>query len=110
LFAVWTEPLYVAGTESFVDDLFVLTGARNDVSARGWPQYSFESFVAHPPDLLLYPTKSVKREAVDALLRRGGVHVEAVPVDENLFTRPGPRMAEAAGELNRIIDQWEKSH
>jgi iron complex transport system substrate-binding protein len=110
LFAVWTEPLYVAGTGSFVDDLFVLTGAQNAVSAPGWPQYSFESFAAHPPDLLLYPSKSVKREAVDALLRRANVHVYAVPVDENLFTRPGPRMPLAAAALNHIIDLWEMSH
>jgi iron complex transport system substrate-binding protein len=110
LFAVWTEPLYVAGTGSFVDDLLVLDGARNAVSAPGWPQYSFESFAAHPPDLLLYPRTSVKREAVDALLRRANVRVDAVAVDENLFTRPGPRMPMAAAELNRILDQWETSH
>jgi iron complex transport system substrate-binding protein len=110
LFAVWTDPLYVAGTGSFVDDLLGLAGARNVVSAPGWPQYSFESFAAHPPDLLLYPAKSVKREAVDNLLRRANAHVAAVAVDENLFTRPGPRMPLAAAELNRIVDQWEKSH
>ena len=110
LFAVWTDPLYVAGTGSFVDDLFVLDGARNAVAAPGWPQYSFESFAANPPDLLLYPKKSVKQEAVDALLRRAKVHVYAVPVDENLYTRPGPRMPIAAADLNRILDMWERSH
>ena len=110
LFAVWTDPLYVAGTGSFVDDLFVLDGARNAVSAPGWPQYSFESFAAHPPDLLLYPRNSVKPDAVDALLRRAHVRVDAIAVDENLYTRPGPRMPAAAADLNRILDQWEKSH
>ena len=110
LFAVWTDPLYVAGKGSFVDDLFELTGAHNAVSAPGWPQYSFESFAANPPDLLLYPSKAVKREAVDALLRRANVHVEAVAVDDNLFTRPGPRMPIAAATLNHILDLREKSH
>jgi iron complex transport system substrate-binding protein len=110
LLAVWTSPLYVAGKGSFVDDLFVLTGAHNAVSAPGWPQYSFESFAAHPPDLLLYPSRSVKREAVDELLRRANVRVDAVAVDENLFTRPGPRVPMAAAALNRILDQWEQSH
>lgn len=110
LFAVWTDPLYVAGTGSFVDDLIELAGAHNAVSAPGWPQYSFESFAAHPPDLLLYPGKSVKREAVDGLMRRANVHVYAVPVDENLFTRPGPRMGTAAAALNHILDLWEISH
>ena len=110
LFAVWTNPLYVAGTRSFVDDLFTLTGARNAVDAPGWPQYSLEAFAAHPPDLLLYPARSVKVEAVDDLLRRANVNVDAVAIDENLFTRPGPRMPGAAAELNRILDQWESAH
>jgi len=110
LFAVWTNPLYVAGTRSFVDDLFTLTGARNAVDAPGWPQYSLEAFAARPPDLLLYPARSVKVEAIDDLLRRAKVSVEAVAVDENLFTRPGPRIPRAAAELNRILDHWEHSH
>jgi ABC-type hemin transport system substrate-binding protein len=110
IFAVWTSPLYVAGQGTFVDDLFSLTGARNAVAASGWPQYSLESFAAHPPDLLLYPNRSVSRGAVEDLLRRAKVHVEAVAVDENVFTRPGPRVTLAAAELNRILDQWEKAH
>ena len=103
LFAVWTNPLYV-------DDLFTLTGARNAVDAPGWPQYSLEAFAAHPPDLLLYPARSVKLEAIDDLLRRANVKVAAVAIDENLFTRPGPRMPGAAEELNGILDQWEAGH
>jgi len=110
IFAVWTSPLYVAGQGTFVDDLFSLTGARNAVAASGWPQYSLESFAAHPPDLLLYPDRSVSRGAVEDLLRRAKVHVEAVAVDENVFTRPGPRVTLAAAELNQILDQWEKAH
>ena len=110
LFAVWTDPLYVAGSSSFVDDLLMLTGARNAISAPGWPQYSLEAFAAHPPDLLLYPNRSVTAKAVDDLLRRANVHVKAVAVDEDVFTRPGPRVVRAAEELNGILDQWEKSH
>ena len=110
IFAVWTDPLYVAGSKSFVDDLFALTGAQNAVMAEGWPQYSLENFAAHPPDLLLYPNRSVTREAVDALLRRANVRIDAVPVDENVFTRPGPRLPLAAAELNQILDRWEHGH
>ena len=110
MFAVWTDPLYVAGGATYLDDLLKLTGARNAVTASGWPTYSLETFVAHPPDLLLYPSRSVQSQAVDALLRRAGVRVEAVAVDENVFTRPGPRVVQAAADLNRILDAWEASH
>jgi iron complex transport system substrate-binding protein len=110
MFAIWIDPFYVAGLNTFANNLLSLAGARNVVQLQGWPQYSVESLVANPPDLLLYPDKSVKRSAVDALFGRYPElrgRTVAVPVDENRFTRPGPRLAEAAAELNRILDSWE---
>ena len=105
MLAVWTDPLYVAGRNTFADDLFTLCGATNAVEVNGWPQYSLESFVAHPPDILLYPNHSVTPSAVEALLSRAGTKkVVAIPVDENLFTHPGPRVGEAGGILNGILD------
>jgi iron complex transport system substrate-binding protein len=108
MLAVWTDPLYVAGRNTFADDLFTLCGATNAVEVNGWPSYSLESFVAHPPDILLYPNHSVTPEAVRALLSRANTkNVVAIPVDENLFTRPGPRVGEAGGLLNGILDAAE---
>lgn len=105
MLAVWTDPLYVAGNNTFAGDLFALCDARNAVEVNGWPQYSLESFVANPPELLLYPNHSVTPEAVRALLARAGTkNVQAMAVDENLFTRPGPRVGEAGAALNRILD------
>jgi iron complex transport system substrate-binding protein len=105
MLAVWTDPLYVAGRNTFADDLFTLCGATNAVEVNGWPSYSLESFVANPPDILLYPNHSVTPSAVEALLTRAGTkNVVAIPVDENLFTRPGPRVGEAGGILNGVLD------
>ena len=112
LFAVWADPLYVAGKKTFSDDLFELTGATNAVPVEGWPQYSLESLVAQPPDLILYPSKPVSRAQIDRMLSISADlkrRVTVVPVDENLFTRPGPRVALAAQELNRILDSWRPS-
>jgi cobalamin transport system substrate-binding protein len=107
LFAVWADPLYVAGRKTFSDDLFLLTGAANAVTVDGWPQYSLESLVAQPPDLILYPSKPVSRAQIDKLLALSPQlkRARVVPVDENLFTRPGPRVARAAEELNGILDE-----
>ncbi len=105
LFAVWTDPLYVAGRTTFTDDLYALTGARNAVEVTGWPQYSLESFAAAPPDLFLYPRGAVTPQQVDKLLQRvPGLKVRVVSVNEDIFQRPGPRMAEAAKALNAILD------
>ena len=106
LFAVWTDPLYVAGRSTFTDDLFALTGARNVVQITGWPQYSLESLVASPPDLILYPRGAVTAEQVDALRKRvPSLASRVVSVNEDIFQRPGPRMAEAARALNAILDE-----
>ena len=109
LFAVWADPLYVAGQGTFTDDLFALTGARNAVAARGWPLFSHEALIARPPDIILHPSNTVSRQSVEKLfaaapsaLRR----ISIVAVDDDLFTRPGPRVVEAARMLNEIIDQW----
>ncbi len=105
LFAVWTDPLYVAGRSTYIDDLYTLAGARNAVTLTGWPQYSLESFVASPPDVVLYPRGSVTPEQVTDLFRRApGVHARIVAVDQDVFQRPGPRVAEAAKALNAILD------
>lgn len=108
MLAVWTDPLYVAGAGSFADDLFTLAGVRNAVEVGGWPQYPLEVFVAAPPDILLLPNRSVTPAQVSTLLQRSHVSTTVVSVDENVFTRPGPRVAEAAAALNGIADQWEK--
>ena len=104
LFVIWTDPLYVAGRETFTDDLFALTGAENAVPVKGWPQYSLESLVASPPDVLLYPRGAVTEQQVNALLARAGLKTRVVAVDEDVFQRPGPRLGDAAASLNAILD------
>ena len=107
LFVVWSDPLYIAGRDTFTSDLFDICGVRNAAEVSGWPQYSLESLIASPPDLLLYPDHSVSRAQVDALKERAKLTCAIVAVDENVFVRPGPRMAQAAAALNRIVDEWE---
>lgn len=109
LFAIWADPIYAAGRETFAGDLIALTGARNAVESKGWPQYPQESLIANPPDIVLYPKNAVTRSAIDELFAaRPGIlrQIDIVAVDDNRFTRPGPRVAEAAAELNGIIDRW----
>jgi iron complex transport system substrate-binding protein len=109
LFTVWTDPLYVAGTDTFTHDILTLAGAQNPVHVTGWPQYSLESLVAAPPDLILYPRGAVTAEQMDVLRKRApGVRAQIVDVDEDIFQRPGPRVAQAAKALNAILDRGDR--
>ncbi|HYH10696.1 MAG TPA: helical backbone metal receptor [Thermoanaerobaculia bacterium] len=108
LFAVWTDPLYVGGQQTFTDDILKLAGAQNSVQVTGWPQYSLESLLAQPPDLILYPRGAVTPQQIDALRERvPELQAEIVAVDEDIFQRPGPRVADAARALNAILDARE---
>ena len=105
LFAVWTDPLYVAGRNTFTDDLLKLTSADNAVQVEGWPQYSLESLVASPPDLILYPRGAVTPQQIDVFMKRvPSLKAEVVAVNEDIFQRPGPRVGEAAKALNAILN------
>jgi iron complex transport system substrate-binding protein len=105
LFAVWTDPLYVGGRNTFTNDVLQLTGAQNAVQVDGWPQYSLESLLASPPELVLYPRGAVTPEQIAALRKRvPELRADVVAVDEDIFQRPGPRVAEAAQRLNAILD------
>jgi ABC-type hemin transport system substrate-binding protein len=110
LFAVWADPLYAGGRDTFADDLLQLVGAENAVPVTGWPQLALESVAANPPDVVIYPDKSVAPAQVRALVDRVPSlrSVKIVAVDENVFTRPGPRVSLAARELNALLDRWER--
>lgn len=116
LFALWLEPLYVAGKETFVDDLIELCGGVNAVQVRGWPQLSLESLVSEPVDLIVLATEVNRREQLRGFLssRPPWRELSAVKsgfwyvVDEDRFSRPGPRIVEAARDLNQVIDLWEQ--
>ena len=109
MFAVWVDPLYVGGRETFTDDLLALGGAENAVQVTGWPQYSLESLLASPPDLVLYPKGAVTPQQIAALQKRvPELRAQIVPVDEDIFQRPGPRVTQAARSLNAILDEWER--
>ena len=86
------------------------TGATNAVPVKGWPQLSLETVTANPPDIVIYPDRSIAPEQLRALVERVPVlrSAKIVPVDENLFTRPGPRVGETAAALNALLDRWER--
>ncbi len=108
LFVVYADPLHVAGHETFAGDVIDLCGAENAATVKGWPQYSMEALLANPPDLVLHPDKSVPHEQVVALFAKAARQPQVLAVDESIFSRPGPRIVDAATILNATLDAWEK--
>lgn len=119
LFMVWPDPLYVAAHETYADDLIELAGGDTALpeEVRGWPQLSIEPLIGSSPDLIVFPGRSVRPDHLARLVTEDPrwAKVEAVrrgmvfPVNEDRFSRQGPRLAEAAAELNAIVDRWAAS-
>jgi iron complex transport system substrate-binding protein len=114
LFVVWPDPMFVAGRATYVDDLLNLTGAENVAAGRvaGWSAYSLEELIASGPELILYPAAAVGSGRIESFRRDPRLRTLSrdstwIAVDDDLFMRPGPRIADAAARLNAILDGAE---
>lgn len=105
--APWT-----AGPGSFIDLMIARAGGKNigSVLSNSWAQISLEELVAQNPDIILLGDSywgGVTAEAVKA--RPGWEALSAVengqifPFDDNLISRPGPRMVDGYEALIRQL-------
>jgi iron complex transport system substrate-binding protein len=102
---------YTAGPGTFIDTLIGMAGGQNvgSVLESQYGQLSTEELLVQNPDLILLgdaaygvTVESVGERAgwedLDAV-KNGRVH----PFDDNLISRPGPRLVDALEELARMI-------
>jgi iron complex transport system substrate-binding protein len=109
-----TEPSrpWTAGPDTFVDQLISMAGGENagNIASDQYAQLSLEQLVAQDPDIIVLgsatyggqtPALVAQRAGWDGLsaVRSGTVHA----FDDNLVTRPGPRIVEGLEALARLI-------
>ncbi len=108
LMLVSADPLFGVGNASFTGDILRLAGAENVLAATGqaYPLISAESIVATDPDLIFVFGEADRRRFLGnrvfrhlRAVREHRVHV----LDEDLYGRPGPRVAEALEQLGRLL-------
>ena len=105
-----TKP-YTTGPGTFVDMLITLSGGQNIGAALGsaYAQISSEELVRQNPDVIVLgdaaygiTVESIgQRPGWDALaaVKNGAVY----PVDDNLVSRPGPRLVDGLEQFARLI-------
>lgn len=112
LFEVSPEPeIFTGGSGTFFDELIELVGANNAASELdGWAQISPEAIIDLNPDIILTTYGSYVEEPEEQVLNRDGfsevtaIKEEAVfDVNEDLVSRPGPRLVEGAREIGAAI-------
>lgn len=99
LVVLQAEPLWVAGSDNFLDELIHQAGGENvtrDVGP-GYHPYSAERVVARKPDVILVGHETAAR----IRHKPGWANLPAVrrnalySPDPNIFSRPGPRLVDA---------------
>lgn len=109
-YEVWNVPYMSAGAQSFINEVISAAGAQNifsDVND-AYPIVSEESIISRQPEIIIIPASS--GVTVDDVKQRAGWQtIPAVQnnkifiVDDNVYTRPGPRIADVVVELAELI-------
>ena len=113
LYVAWHDPPMTTGPGTFVDSIVSVAGGRNifDDAASDWPQVNMEEIVSRDPDVLIIPVPATDDSSTVAWVHQtpGWRDLRAVRtgrvllVDSELFSRPGPRIIDAAKQLAGLL-------
>jgi len=102
------DPLFTAGSGTLLNDLIEHAGGENVVTEAGYVAYSVEQLVQVDPAVYL-ATKGSMSDPSDIAGRPGFDSLTAVAnervylLDDNLVSRPGPRVAEGILQIARAL-------
>lgn len=109
-YEIWNSPFGTAGSNSYINDIIENANGTNifiDIK-EAYPIISEESIIAKNPDVILIPiSNGISVE--DVKKRKGWQNINAVKnnkiylIDDNLYSRPGPRVKDAVISLNKLL-------
>lgn len=112
-YLVWKDPLFTAGSNTFINDVIKFAGGINIAEEiEGWGNYSTEEMIKDNPDMLIAALHStdegmtredLSKDRIFSLLecvKQGKVYV--MP-DDNIISRPGPRIVLAIEDMARVL-------
>jgi iron complex transport system substrate-binding protein len=111
---VGLNPLVVVGGGNFINDILRYAGARNiaENAKAAYPQYSYESLVEKEPEYIIIASGNMTREQLqqDSRLRSLNAvkYDRIIYVDEDVLSRPGPRVVEAIKTIAEFIHEEKK--
>jgi iron complex transport system substrate-binding protein len=101
---------YTAGTGTFIDLVINTAGGQNAAAAvQGYKQLSIEELLVQNPDFILLGDSAYGATAESVSQRAGWGQLTAaqanqvLPFDDNLMSRPGPRLVDAVEQLAHLL-------
>ena len=104
----WNAPFMSVGSTSFINELIHISGGKNifsDITDQAYPMVSEESILARNPQVIILPFGDIS----EVSNRNGWQYLSAVKnkkiynVNDDIFSRPGPRILEAAETLSELL-------
>ena len=93
----WVNPLWVAGNGTYIHDIIEHAGGRNVFADKNWwASVSDEELVAKDPEYIIVPYRHGQELIYDGIMKmkeEGLIHGEIIPIDPDIISRPGPRVA-----------------
>lgn len=102
------DPLFTVGSGTLLNDLIEHAGGENVVTEEGYVAYSVEQLMAADPDVYLATLGSMSSPS-DITGRPGYADLSAVVngrvylLDDNLVSRPGPRVVEGIRQIAEAL-------
>lgn len=112
VFEISGQPLFVAGKNTFMDEILSIINAENVVSDldEPWPQVDEEYMIEKNPDVIITTYGYYTEDPIGQVTGRAGwqditavKEKQVYDVHSDKVTRPGPRLAEGVEEVAKII-------
>ncbi|MDF2520994.1 MAG: FecB [Clostridia bacterium] len=112
-YVVWTDPLTTAGADTFINDIIKTAGGINTAEkVQYWAKYSAEELIKDNPEYL-FSSKHATNEGVTEdfykqspvfknldSVKNGNIYLMS---DDNIVSRPGPRIVQAIEEVAKAL-------
>lgn len=112
-YLVWKDPIMTAGSNTYINDIIKVAGGINVAEkVDSWVNYSAEVLLSDNPDILVAALHStdegmtgedISKDPIFGKLecvKQGRVQIIS---DDNIISRPGPRVVKAIEEMNRVF-------
>lgn len=118
MWGYWSEPVYTAGANTMIDDVFETAGGTNvgRLAPGAWPQVGLETLISWAPEVIIttYHPQSSNQEEFKKDVERlqatdGWKALPAVSsgriyyIDGDLLNRPGPRLIDALEQVSAYL-------
>ncbi|CEG11820.1 exported hypothetical protein [groundwater metagenome] len=113
---VWVDPLWVSGSNTFIDDIITTVGGVNVYSdIYRWQPVSVETLIIRDPDIIIAPSRDMS-EYSQILNNPHLKNLKAVKnndiynINEDIISRASPRVIDALESVMGMIISYQYKH